>query len=94
MMRAHKTSLMALRKPLKATNVQLSKSLLKQISVMPGLASHVEEERAEIKGFRGMTVKTYALDDVALAAFLYWRERRGRLPEIFRKSGAEKGGEA
>lgn len=26
---------------------------------------------------------TYRMDSVALAAFMYWRERRGRLPRIF-----------
>ena len=87
MMCAHKTNLTDLRKPLKATNAQLRDSLCNLMQVIPGLSQHVEEVRHEVEGFRGKSVKTYVLDDVALAAFLYWRRVHGRLPLLFKHGG-------
>lgn len=87
MMCAHKATLMDLRKPLKASNVKLCNSLSNLLQVMPGLSQHVEEVRQEVEGFRGKYVKTYALDDVGLAAFLYWRKVHGCLPLLFKRGG-------
>lgn len=87
MMCAHKTNLTDLRKPLKATNAQLRDSLCNLMQVIPGISQHVEEVRHEVEGFRGKSVKTYVLDDVALAAFLYWRRVHGRLPLLFKHGG-------
>ena len=87
MMCAHKTNLTDLRKPLKATNAQLRDSLCNLMQVIPGISPHVEEVRHEVEGFRGKSVKTYVLDDVALAAFLYWRRVHGRLPLLFKRGG-------
>lgn len=93
MMCAHKTNLTDLRKPLKATNAQLRDSLCNLMQVIPGLSQHVEEVRHEVEGFRGKSVKTYVLDDVALAAFLYWRKVHGRLPLLFKHGGNSQEGE-
>ena len=93
MMCAHKTNLTDLRKPLKATNAQLRDSLCNLMQVIPGISQHVEEVRHEVEGFRGKSVKTYVLDDVALAAFLYWRRVHGRLPLLFKHDGNSQEGE-
>ena len=87
MMCVHKTNLTDLRKPLKATNAQLRDSLCNLMQIIPGLSQHVEEVRHEVECFRGKSVKTYVLDDVALAAFLYWRKVHGNLPLLFKRGG-------
>ena len=93
MMCAHKTSLMDLRKPLKATNAQLCESLRNLMLAIPGLSDHVEASDEAIKGFHGKTVKTYLVDDVALIAFLYWRKNHGRLPSVLKRCGSDREGE-
>ena len=92
MMCDHKVGLMDLRKLLGATNAQLCESLGNLMRLMPGLSSHVKEVREEIKGFHGKSVKTYVLDGVALAAFLYWRKVGGHLPSVFKGCIADKEG--
>lgn len=59
---------------------RLRKSFDRFLLVMPEAEDHIEvvEERT-----RGGRCITYRVDSVALAAFLYWREHRGRLPRIF-----------
>lgn len=59
---------------------RLRKSFDRFLLVMPEAEDHIEvvEERT-----RGGRCITYRVDSVALAAFLYWREHRGRLPRFF-----------
>jgi hypothetical protein len=58
----------------------LKTSFKKFLAVMPEAEDHVELVEETTRGGRCLT---YRMDSVALAAFMYWRERRGRLPRIF-----------
>lgn len=49
----------------------------------PDVEDHVELVEESTRGGFGGRCLTYRMDSVALAAFMYWREHRGRLPRIF-----------
>ena len=49
---------------------------------VPSVWNHVDFA-SERLGTAGKPVGTYLLEPLALAAFLYWREHRGRLPRFF-----------
>lgn len=61
----------------------LKTSFKKFLAVMPEAEDHVELVEETTRGGFGGRCLTYRMDSVALAAFMYWRERRGRLPRIF-----------
>lgn len=53
------------------------------LKAVPDAVDHVEAvEETTRGGFSGRCV-TFRVDSVALAAFLYWRDHRGRLPRFF-----------
>lgn len=51
--------------------------------VMPEAEDHVEVIEEKTRGGSGGRCLTYRMDSIALAAFLYWHEHRGRLPRFF-----------
>ena len=61
----------------------LRKSFSRFLEVMPDAEDHAELVEETTRGGFGGRCLTYRMDSVALAAFMYWRERRGRLPRIF-----------
>lgn len=61
----------------------LKTSFKKFLAVMPEAEDHAELVEETTRGGFGGRCLTYRMDSVALAAFMYWRERRGRLPRIF-----------
>ena len=54
----------------------LRKSFSRFLEVMP-------DAEVTTRGGCGGRCLTYRVDSVALAAFMYWREHRGRLPRFF-----------
>lgn len=62
---------------------RLRKSFDRFLLVMPEAEDHIELVEETTRGGFGGRCLTYRVDSVALAAFLYWREHRGRLPRIF-----------
>ena len=61
----------------------LRKSFSRFLEVMPDAEDHAELVEETTRGGFGGRCLTYRVDSVALAAFMYWREHRGRLPRIF-----------
>lgn len=61
----------------------LRKSFDRFLLVMPDAEDHVDLVEETTRGGSGGRCITYRLDSVALAAFMYWREHRGRLPRFF-----------
>lgn len=62
---------------------QLNKSFERFLLVMPDAEDHIELIEETTRGGSGGRCITYLVDSVALAAFMYWREHRGRLPRFF-----------
>lgn len=61
----------------------LKKSFQRFLAVIPDAGDHVEAVEEVTRGGYGGRSLTYRLDAVALCAFLYWRQRKGRLPRFF-----------
>lgn len=61
----------------------LRKSFSRFLEVMPDAEDHAELVEETTRGGFGGRCLTYRVDSVALAAFMYWREHRGRLPRFF-----------
>ena len=61
----------------------LKHSFEKFLKAMPEAEDRVELVEETTRGGFGGRCLTYRVDSVALAAFMYWREHRGRLPRIF-----------
>lgn len=51
--------------------------------IFPDVDGHVELVEETTRGGYGGRCLTYRMDSLALAAFMYWREHRGRMPRIF-----------
>lgn len=61
----------------------LRKSFSRFIKHMDDAEDHAELVEETTRGGFGGRCLTYRVDSVALAAFMYWREHRGRLPRFF-----------
>lgn len=68
---------------LKVKHGNLKVSFLRFLEAVPEAEDHVEAVEEITRGGSGGRCVTYRVDTVALMAFLYWRDHRGRLPRFF-----------
>lgn len=61
----------------------LKKSFTRFLQIVPEAKDNIEPIEENTRGGFGGRCFTYRVDSVALCAFLYWREHRGRLPRFF-----------
>lgn len=68
---------------LKVTHSGLSRSFKSFAKEFPSVWERVEAMEESTRGGSGGRTVVYSVDSLTLAAFLYWRDRRGRLPRFF-----------
>ena len=76
-------SLLDLTHELKGVHREYKHSLETFVLIVPEMRAHIEPVEERNRGTAGKWFKTYSLDPLAVCAFLYWREHRGRLPRFF-----------
>ena len=75
-------TLLDLTHDLKGVHREYRQSLETFVGIIPEMRAHIVPVEERNRGTAGKWVRTYRMDPLAVCAFLYWRQCRGRLPRF------------